>query len=148
MTKKKRDPLQDAADGIGAAAAHHDILGALDYVTEKWTKQRRSEQKDTSRVVQRFTRMAPVRSDRVTIKDAAWKVMEESYIKVSSDGLYPAHARQIMYAARRMILEMTGMNKRSCPTRLVGPLPDFYGDGSGRTTFFDGFRWWEASWTT
>ncbi|MFH1743229.1 MAG: DUF2399 domain-containing protein [bacterium] len=45
---------------------------------------------------------------RVTVKDAAYHVMEEAYRKASSDGRYPANARQIMYAARPRIIELTG----------------------------------------
>lgn len=43
-----------------------------------------------------------------TIKDAAWAVMETAYLTASGNGQYPAHARQIMYAARPEILERTG----------------------------------------
>jgi hypothetical protein len=44
----------------------------------------------------------------ITTKDAAWAVMEEAYLKTSNGGTLPANARQIMYAARTRILEMTG----------------------------------------
>ena len=43
-----------------------------------------------------------------TIKDAAWEIMEEAYLKASAQGTLPAHARQIMYAARPYIQEETG----------------------------------------
>ena len=45
------------------------------------------------------------------LKDAAWEVMEEAYLKASDNGelpRLPANARQIMYPARRMIAEMIG----------------------------------------
>lgn len=44
----------------------------------------------------------------VSIKDAAWSVMEKAYLKASASGTLPANARQIMYAARPAILELTG----------------------------------------
>jgi hypothetical protein len=44
----------------------------------------------------------------ITTKDAAWEVMEEAYLKTSNGGKLPANARQVMYAARTRILEMTG----------------------------------------
>lgn len=44
----------------------------------------------------------------MTVKDAAYQVMEQAYMKASSDGSLPANARQIMYAARPLIIELTG----------------------------------------
>lgn len=46
-----------------------------------------------------------------TIKDAAYLAMAEAYLKASAGGTLPANARQIMYAARPAILEMTGHSK-------------------------------------
>jgi DNA topoisomerase VI subunit B len=43
-----------------------------------------------------------------TVKEAAWQVMREAYLKASGGGKLPASARQVMYAARRHILEATG----------------------------------------
>ena len=53
-------------------------------------------------------RQALVHSERVTIKESAYAAMERAYHKASSEGRYPAHARQIMYAARGPIQEETG----------------------------------------
>lgn len=47
----------------------------------------------------------------LTIKDAAYDLMEEAYLKASAGGTLPANARQIMYAARPEILERTGLAK-------------------------------------
>ena len=61
----------------------------------------------------------------ITTKDAAWAVMEEAYLKTSKGGTLPANARQIMYAARTRILEMTGkpaLDDKYFTQRL---LPDF-----------------------
>ena len=44
----------------------------------------------------------------MTVKDAAYQVMEQAYLKASSNGTLPANARQIMYAARPLIIELTG----------------------------------------
>lgn len=51
------------------------------------------------------------RRKKITVKDAAFQVMEEAYIKASSNGKLPANARQIMYAARRQIINLTGKQK-------------------------------------
>ena len=47
------------------------------------------------------------RSSRVTIRDAAFEVMPDAYLKASGGGQYPATARQVMYAARPAIQERT-----------------------------------------
>jgi hypothetical protein len=44
----------------------------------------------------------------MTIKDAAFQVMEEAYNKASAGGTLPVNPRQIYYAARRTILLATG----------------------------------------
>ncbi len=44
----------------------------------------------------------------ISTKAAAWQVMEQAYLKASSGKKLPANARQIMYAARRQIIELTG----------------------------------------
>ena len=49
--------------------------------------------------------------DRMTIKDAAWQVMQGAY-EAACGGVGLANARQIMYRARPLILEMTGQEKK------------------------------------
>jgi hypothetical protein len=44
-------------------------------------------------------------------KEAAFQVMREAYMAASAGGTLPANARQIYYAARPKILEITGQNK-------------------------------------
>ena len=44
----------------------------------------------------------------LTVKAAAWRVMERAYWKASNNGTLPANARQIMYAARPLIIDLTG----------------------------------------
>src|SRR5205814_6260951 len=44
------------------------------------------------------------RPRQVSIKDAAYAVMEAAYLKASSNRRLPANARQVMYAARPYIL--------------------------------------------
>ena len=44
----------------------------------------------------------------ISIKDAAFSVMADAYLKASANGTLPANARQIMYAARPHILNVAG----------------------------------------
>jgi hypothetical protein len=48
---------------------------------------------------------------KISIKEAAARVMREAYLHASDNGELPAMARQIMYAARPKILELTGREK-------------------------------------
>jgi len=50
-------------------------------------------------------------SKSVSIKVAAFDAMEDAYLKASAGGTLPANARQIMYAARPIILQRTGSSK-------------------------------------
>ena len=94
-------PSGDAGRDSGVA-----LIGAVESVTKRWAKQRRAEERDDSARMRRDEAMA--RSQRVTIKDAAWQVMEAAYLKASDGGRLFANARQIMYAARPGVLELTG----------------------------------------
>jgi hypothetical protein len=81
------------------------IIGDVTAVTRKWTKQRKAEERRASAASRRNV---IYRRSRVTARGAAWQVMQSAYRKASSDGTLPAHARQIMYAARGPIQEQTG----------------------------------------
>jgi hypothetical protein len=79
------------------------IIGAVSGVTKKWAKQRKREEREDAAILNR--RIAMTRRRSVSIKDAAWQTMEEAYLKASAGGTLPAHARQIMYAARGYIMQ-------------------------------------------
>jgi hypothetical protein len=82
------------------------IFGAVCDVTKAWRKQRKAEERQASAVLRR--RDAMTRTRRVTVKEIAYDVMPRAYAKASDGGKLPAHARQIMYAARPEILRCTG----------------------------------------
>jgi hypothetical protein len=76
-------------------------------VTKNWARQRMAEERHASSVARR--RDAMIRSRRVTVKEAAWEIMPEAYMRASENGPYArvAHARQIMYAGRDHIQRRT-----------------------------------------
>ena len=74
------------------------IVGAVEGVTKKWAKQRKREEREAS--ARRNRRHVMIRRRTVSVNDAAWQIMETAYLKASANGTLPAHARQIMYAAR------------------------------------------------
>jgi hypothetical protein len=82
------------------------ILGLTKSVAKDYTAQRKAEERNARAAGSRDARL--IRSYRVTIKDAAFDVMEEAYDKASAGGTLPVNPRQIYYAARRSILLATG----------------------------------------
>jgi len=81
------------------------ITDAVEGVTKAWAKQRKAEERSAGARARRYDRM--VRADRFTIREAAWVAMEDAYMKASDNGRLPTRPRQIMYAARPAILELT-----------------------------------------
>jgi hypothetical protein len=82
------------------------ITGAVRSVTKDWAKQRKAEERNRNAVWNRHVRL--VRSDRTTLREAAFDVMEDAYSYASDGGKLPVKPRQIMYAARPKILRSTG----------------------------------------
>jgi hypothetical protein len=82
------------------------IIGAVEGVTKKWCRQRKAEERQASRASRR--RDAMVRPRRVTIRDAAFEVMQAAYLAASSNGTLPAHARQVFYRARGPVQTKAG----------------------------------------
>ena len=74
--------------------------------TKKWADQRRREIRDAG--AQSRRRDVFMRPRRITVLDAAWKIMPTAYLKASKNGTLPVQPRQIMYAARGYIQEKTG----------------------------------------
>ena len=98
---------------------------SMQKVTKDWTKAKRhADKRDRlhERQLDRFARY----ERRVSIKDAAYQVMERAYLKASANNTLPANARQIMYAARPLVLDLTDgrcwKNSSDFTQRL---LPDF-----------------------
>ena len=82
------------------------LVAAVESVTRKWTKIIKSIERSAAAEARLEGRLA--RSRKVSIKDAAWEVMEEAYMQASDNDTLPANARQVMYAARSAIQERTG----------------------------------------
>jgi Topoisomerase 6 subunit A/Spo11, Toprim domain len=83
-----------------------EFLDAVTKATSKWAKQRKAEEREWSKALRR--REVLIRYPRTTIKEAAYSVMKSAYLKASANNTLPAHARQVMYAARGPVQEITG----------------------------------------
>jgi DNA topoisomerase VI subunit B len=82
------------------------IGAAVTAVTARWAKQRKAEERHASAQLRRYDAMT--RTRRLTLRDATFQVMEEAYLKASGGDRFYANARQIMYAARPLVLAATG----------------------------------------
>ncbi|MFZ4539887.1 hypothetical protein [Propionivibrio sp.] len=82
------------------------IVQCTESVTKAWCKQVKAEERHLSARLNREDALTKV--SKTSTKDAAYQCMEAAYLKASGGGIYPAHARQIMYAARPFVQEITG----------------------------------------
>jgi hypothetical protein len=64
----------------------------------------------------------------MSIKEAAYALMHEAYRIASAGGTLPANARQVMYAARPLILAKTGNDTLNDKYFTQTLLPDFVED--------------------
>jgi hypothetical protein len=110
------------------------IFDAVRSVTGAWARQRKAEEREMARLSRR--RDALIRSRRMTVREAAWRIMPQAYLKASGNGALPAHARQIMYAARAEIQRLAGrvLDDQYFTQQL---LPDFMNEHSDATTEWD-----------
>jgi len=99
------------------------ITDAVEGVTKAWAKQRKAEERSAGALARRYDRM--LRSDRFTIREAAWVAMKNAYMKASDNGRLPTRPRQIMYAARPEILELTGKDTLDDRYFTQDLLPDY-----------------------
>ena len=76
------------------------IFGLVEAVTAKWAKQRKAEERHASARLRREAALASRREERVTVKQAAYDVIQAAYMKASANDTLPTKPRQIMYAAR------------------------------------------------
>src|SRR5262249_35231774 len=94
-----------ACDATSALGAADDLKNGLTKNLANFTKQRKAEEKHSSAIRWRTSRIMNVRGKFLT--EAAEEVMEECYLKASDNGNLPATARQIFYVARPLIEEQT-----------------------------------------
>jgi DNA topoisomerase VI subunit B len=93
---------------VALPAEMEDALQALVLkVAEPWTKLKAKVRREGKHLALQEERER--RQHRpMSVKEAAWQVMEAAYMKASNQGSLPANARQIMYSARPDIIRLTG----------------------------------------
>src|SRR5882724_1914170 len=125
MAKKSNQPSDMA----------NDIAGLVFEGTKKWTKIKKTEERNPAS--RRYRRERMTRARGISQKDAAAQILPEAYNKVSGGGALPANARQLMYAARPHIQKVTGQDlKDNYFTQTL--LPDYLVEtGAGWDVVFD-----------
>jgi len=73
-------------------------------VTKDWTTYRKKQFRDAARATHYREKMMRGRVLARSIKEIAYGIMPDAYMKASGRGTLPAQARQIMYQARPLIL--------------------------------------------
>ena len=76
-------------------------------VSKDFVKEKKGHGVDTDCLAERSSDFYSRRVSEVTIKEAAYQVMEQAYMKASANNTLPANARQIMYQARPLIQKLT-----------------------------------------
>ncbi len=112
-----------------------DIKAGIKAVGGDWKKAKKNESDKDDRISSaRLSRMRTYHEPKTTLKAAAFQVMELAYNEASSNGKYYANARQIMYAARPMIIEIVGINdwdQDKSPVYFQNILKDFIEEYGG-----------------
>jgi DNA topoisomerase VI subunit B len=132
--------------GKQALALPEDIEDVLEasvhQVTQRWTAVKRQAYRSHRADVKAAAELRRhERAQYPSVKDAAYRLMPEAYLAASGQGRYVAHARQIMYAARRQILAMIhpdraakGLNAQYFTQTLV---PDYMSQHPDETADWD-----------
>lgn len=105
-------------------------------VTKDWAKIKKQEERDRRQAEAARQRYYAGRNQRVTVKDAAYEVMKDAYMEASGGGGLVAHARQVMYAARREIEEQTDRTLNDVYFTQV-LLPDYVRENPEETADWD-----------
>ena len=110
------------------AAIASDLQRLVKLVTARFTKAKRQADRNDRMQARDLEELRNAHKDKpMTAKAAAWQVMEQAYLKASNNGTLPANARQMMYAARPLIIELTGKAApwKNSATFTQGLLPDY-----------------------
>ena len=94
----------------------NDIQTAITYVGKDWKKAKKAASDYEDKVHRQRLSYMRHKPPQKTLKDVVYKHMPEAYNKASSNGRYYANARQIMYAARPLIIEEMGLQSWNSKT--------------------------------
>src|SRR5262245_25756964 len=137
-----RPPFTDR--GKSRMALPNEICAALEkcvgLVTKKWMKLKRQADKNNRLNERQLEEYQESKKQRtLSVKEAAYQVMARAYMQASAGGTLPANARQVMYAARPLIIELTGKSKPWASSSYFTQrlLPDYVKENPEETAEWD-----------
>ncbi len=93
---------------ILTAPMANDLQRLVKLVTARFTQAKRQADRTDRMAARDLEALRNAHKEKpMRVKEAAYRVMERAYLQASNDGKLPANARQIMYAARPLIIELT-----------------------------------------
>jgi hypothetical protein len=98
---------------------------SLTRVAKDWTKERKKTKRGGRITRRSYKRLCSPRVYEVSIKEAAYQVMEQAYMRASANNTLPANARQIMYQARPLIQKLTDKMWKNDSLFTQKLLPDY-----------------------
>jgi len=99
---------------------------AVKTVTKKFTIQKKKADREDRLHNRQLEELRKEKKRRqMSIKEAAFEVMEAAYMKASDNNRLPANARQIMYAARPGVIELAGKCWKNSSYFTQTLLPEF-----------------------
>ncbi len=114
------------------------IVKGVTAASKDWTKVQAQKKKSDARGAREYDRMMRRRYRKPSIKAASLMVMEKAYLKASGGGKLPANARQIMYAARPLVLQSTsGKWYKDSSSFIQDCLQEFMRDNPGTCRDWD-----------
>jgi len=81
------------------------LVAGITSTTKEWSKVKKQKIRSHSSYLRALNRMWRDEAEDESVKAIAFEVMEKAYMKASAKNTLPAAARQIMYAARPLILD-------------------------------------------
>lgn len=89
------------------SCVRHEIKQIFNKVLKDWARHKRQQERNEIASMKALIALEKAYKEKpVKIRDAAFQVMEQAYLKASDNNSLPANARQIMYAARPLIMEI------------------------------------------
>ena len=109
----------------------------LTKVSKDFVKEKKKTKRGKGLSRRAVKRLYSRRVYKVRIKDAAYEVMEQAYMRASANNTLPANARQVMYQARPLIQKLTDEMWKSDTYFTQKLLPDFMEEYPAKTSTWD-----------
>lgn len=109
----------------------------LTKVSKDFVKEKKKTKRGRGLSRRAVKRLYSRRVYEVSIKDAAYQVMEQAYMRASAGNTLPANARQIMYQARPLIQKLTDKMWKNDSHFTQKLLPDFLEANPNKTASWD-----------